>query len=559
VKRRIALRIFAFNALLVFLPVAAFSLLDSYERGLVDSLEQALAQQARITAAWLGQGRLDAKSAGAALAAIGGRRTARFRVVDAEGRLLADSSDIAPTSASGAAETGPVAAEARAATAEARAATAEAKAASADSSGRSPDAGVSGEPLLYRFFSVPSRLWRRFLSPPEQPFSSADFYASAGPRLLGVEVQEALRGHYGSATRVSSGGQVSVTLYSAVPVYARGSVAGAVLVSQSTYRILRDLYAIRLDIARVFLGSLAAAAALSMLLALTIVGPLKRLSRSASLALAGSGAAASAFPESARGDEIGDLQRSLRGLVERLDERIRQTERFAADAAHEFRNPLAAIRSAAELAEGAAESADRSRFHRSIIEDSERLRAITDGLRRLSLAEGGADPSALAPVDAAEAARKACARSRARSALEGRKLEIDIDAPEGKAMPPIAVDPAALDIILDNLLDNAASFTTSRVRVAAWQTEGGRALAIAVEDDGPGIPPEHLGRVFDRFFTWRPGEERGCHTGLGLSLALALARSLGGTIEAGNRASADGGPEATGARFVLRLPAAAAR
>ena len=538
-KRRIALRIFAFNALLVFLPVAAFSLLDSYERGLVDSLEQALAQQARITAAWLGQGRLDEKSATAALAAIGGRRTARFRVVDAEGRLLADSSDIAPTAAS-------------------------------DSSGRSSEAVaiVEGEPLLYRFFSVPSRLWRRFLSPPEQSFSSADFYASAGPRLLGVEIQEALRGRYGSATRVSSGGQVSVTLYSAVPVYARGSLAGAVLVSQSTYRILRDLYAIRLDIARVFLGSLVAAAALSMLLALTIVGPLKRLSRSASLALAGSGAAASAFPESARGDEIGDLQRSLRGLVERLDERIRQTERFAADAAHEFRNPLAAIRSAAELAEGSADSADRSRFHSAIIEDAERLRAITDGLRRLSLAEGGADSSALAPVDAAEAARNAAVRARARCALEGRALEIDVLVPEGRAMPFAAVDPAAFDIILDNLLDNAASFAASRVRVVVSQAEGGRAIEIAIEDDGPGIPPEHLGRVFDRFFTWRPGEEKGRHTGLGLSLALALARSLGGTIEAGNcagnrqageAAGADRGPEAKGeigARFLLRLPAA---
>ena len=135
-------------------------------------------------------------------------------------------------------------------------------------------------------------------------------------------------------------------------------------------------------------------------------------------------------------------------------------------------------------------------------------------------------------------------------------------------MPFAAVDPAAFDIILDNLLDNAASFAASRVRVVVSQAEGGRAIEIAIEDDGPGIPPEHLGRVFDRFFTWRPGEEKGRHTGLGLSLALALARSLGGTIEAGNcagnrqageAAGADRGPEAKGeigARFLLRLPAA---
>jgi len=80
---------------------------------------------------------------------------------------------------------------------------------------------------------------------------------------------------------------------------------------------------------------------------------------------------------------------------------------------------------------------------------------------------------------------------------------------------------------------------------------GGKEIVLAVEDDGPGIPSEHLERVFDRFFTYRPGEERGLHTGLGLSLAQALARSQGGRIEAADRAASGGGE---GARFTLRLP-----
>jgi signal transduction histidine kinase len=111
----------------------------------------------------------------------------------------------------------------------------------------------------------------------------------------------------------------------------------------------------------------------------------------------------------------------------------------------------------------------------------------------------------------------------------------------------LKVDPAALDIILDNLVDNAASFAKAAVRVSVEREESGRRVAIAVEDDGPGIPLEHLGRVFDRFFTYRPGEERGHHTGLGLSLALALARAESGEIEVSNRS---GG----GARFTLWLP-----
>jgi two-component system sensor histidine kinase MtrB len=281
-----------------------------------------------------------------------------------------------------------------------------------------------------------------------------------------------------------------------------------------------------------------------MLLALTIVVPLKRLGRAASSAL-GSGGAVT-FPESRRSDEIGDLQRSLRGLLLRLDERIRQTERFAADAAHEFRNPLAAIRSAAELAEGAADPADRARFYRAIVEDSERMRAITEGLRRLSLVEGGADPAARELVDLALAAGTACARAQA--ALDRGGGDVAFVVEEGKPGVKVSVDPAAFDVILDNLIGNAFSFAKSRVEVTIAYDEARRRAAIAIEDDGPGIPSEHLGRVFDRFFTYRPGELRGNHTGLGLSLALALAHSQGGELEASNS-------PAGGALFLLSLPA----
>jgi two-component system, OmpR family, sensor histidine kinase ChvG len=551
---RIAFRIFAFNALLAFLPVAAFSLLDTYEKGLVAALEHALAQQARVTAAWLGQAaltagaaaaagdmrnspnaatgraapRLDAAAARKVLAAIGDKRTARFRIVDTEGRLLADSSDReVPSQELQAAATG-------------------------RSSGASA-AEEGGEPFLYRVFSMPSRAWRRFLAPPTPPIASADYYASAGPVLLGAEVREALADRYGAATRVSSGGQVSVTLYSAVPVAGpSGAVIGAVLVSQSTYRILRDLYAIRLDIAWIFLGSLVAAAALSFLLAFTIVSPLRRLGAAAAAALSPAGGrpeAAAAFPETRRADEIGDLQRSLRALALRLDERMRQLERFAADAAHEFRNPLAAIRSAAELALAAPDLADRARFLGAIIDDSERLRATVDGLRRLSLAEAGAGSGAAVQVDAAAAARAACEGVRLRAALvagpggDSRRVDFKVRGGGTAAL----VDPSALDVMLANLLDNAAAFAPSSVEVDVSAEEG--FVVVAVEDDGPGFPPEHLGRAFDRFFTWRPGERKGAHTGLGLSLVKALAESGGGRVEASNR---PGG----GARLVLRLPAA---
>jgi Signal transduction histidine kinase len=530
-KSRIALRIFAFNVLLVFLPVGAIYFLGSYERALVDSLEHALAQQARLTAAWIGQdsrshgpggaAAIDEKAAKRALAAIGDRRTARFRVVDSSGRLLADSSDV--------------------------------EALGLEASDAEASASEDGEPFIYKIFSIPARLWRRAFAPPAPPLPSADFYAKAGQILMGSEIQDALAGRYGAATRVSSGGQVSVTLYSAVPVLsARGAPIGAVLVSQSTYRILKDLYAIRLDIARVFLLSLAAAIALSFLLAFTIVGPIRRLSAAAAGALREGplAMAASSFPESTRSDEIGELERSLRSFALELDERQRLTERFASDAAHEFRNPLAAIRSAAELAEGASDPADRSRFHRAIIDDADRLRAIIDGLRRLSLAEAGTIPAG--SVDLAEAASTACDRVREHLARE-MGSELDKAQPrlrfevavEGRDLRA-AIDPAALDVILDNLVGNAASFARGLVRISISRKDGDT-LELSVEDDGPGIPAEHLDRVFDRFFTWRPGDEGGRHTGLGLSLALALAKAAKGSLEAANRGEG-------GAVFRLALP-----
>jgi two-component system sensor histidine kinase ChvG len=214
-------RLLAFNLLLVFLPVAGFLYLDTYERQLLRSLEHALAQQARVLAASLsGRGPLAPTAAEAPLRALQGRHEARFRIVDPEGRLLADSSRLG---------TGEPAAPC--------------------GRPRLPVVPHAESLPLYRLASFPIRLARRLFAPPEPPYESGEFSSGAGT-LLGEELRAALAGGYGAATRISAGGQRSVTLYSAVPVMHEESVAGAVLVSQSTYRILRDLYELRLRSSR---------------------------------------------------------------------------------------------------------------------------------------------------------------------------------------------------------------------------------------------------------------------------------------------------------------------
>ncbi len=197
------------------------------------------------------------------------------------------------------------------------------------------------------------------------------------------EVRTALEGKYGAATRPTPG-QRSLTLNSAVPIKSGGTVTGAVVVSQSTFRMLQALYSLRLRIFEIVLASVVLAALLSALMSATIVRPLVKL-RSAAVSLAERRAPLSGtFNVVARRDEIGDLARALEELASRLDGHIRLLESFAADVSHEFRNPLASIRTAAEMLVAAEDPADRSRFFDMLTRDVDRLERLVAGVRELA-------------------------------------------------------------------------------------------------------------------------------------------------------------------------------
>ncbi len=522
---RISVRLLAFNLLVVFVPVVAFLSLGTYERQLLRALESALVQQARLLAAALedaGPG-LPA-TASRVLTDLRQRSDARLRVVDADGRLLVDSALLGPRAA-------PVAADARTVAAPAEARPAE-------------------QTFLYRLASFPVRLWRRWAAPPRPPLETDDYYAGATV-LLGAEVLEALSSRYGAATRISTGGQRAVTLYSAIPVLDRGAIAGAVLASQSTYRILVDLYDLRLDVFVLFLGSVAAAAALSLLAAATITRPIRRLRDQAQSVLDARGRLAGRFEPLRRRDEVGDLARSLGDLSRDLERRVGLLESFASDVAHELRNPLASIRSAVELALSVEEPVGRSRLLESAIEDTRRMERLLAGVREVSLLDAGATPEAEEGVDVREAAghvveamRLARPGSRVRLAVEGGHASV--------RMPP-----GRLAQVIANLVENAVDFSPpdGLVRVAVSRREGGvgsaPAVAIEVTDEGPGIPGDVIDRIFDRFYTWRPGSEAGTHAGLGLAIVKAIVEGRGGSVRAESLPG-------RGARFEVRLPAARA-
>jgi two-component system sensor histidine kinase ChvG len=531
---RISIRLLLFNVLLVFLPAAGFFYLDVYEKELLEAQERAMVQQGRLAAAALSSsskgsgesGGIDREAAVRLLARLQGRTEMRLRVVDAAGSLLADSAHLIPP------RPAPVTTDPRSIYFERRAASLEAR-----------------RTWLYRLGAWVYRLPGRFTAafgPPEPPSGAETFYVDGQP-LLGREIKAALDGRYGATVRPTRGGPRSLTLYSALPVRDGDRVAGAVLVSQSTYRILRALYDVRLDVFKVVLLSVAVAAILSLLVSTTIAKPLEALRNEANDLLDRRGRLKGKFRGSTKHDEIGDLARALEQLTARLEGHLRFIEAFASDVSHELKNPLASIRTATEMLAEVDDPADRERFLAVTQREVARMEHLLSAMREITEIDArldALDPETAPPVDLRELLPQI---------VEGFRLR----APEGVEIvlrepgTPVRVAASAerLDQIFANLLDNALGFAPPGTTVEVDLAPG---AVVTIADRGPGIPPDHLHRLFDRFFTWRPGDsdspaDRNGHTGLGLAIVKAIAEGYGGAVTARNR---PGG----GAVFEVRLP-----
>jgi two-component system sensor histidine kinase ChvG len=508
---RIGLRLLAFNVLLVFLPVAGLLALDVFEEHFLAAQERSMVQQGRLLAAALAErGPIDPADAQAILVRLDRRLTARLRVLDPRGTLLADSSRLGPR----------------------RAPRDEAE-----------DAGDPRGHWLYRLGSAVFRLATPLAGAAPEA-APGDEFDAGGDRLRGPEVLAALEGRYGAATRVSPG-QRSLTLYSAIPVRSDGGVVGAVLVSQSTFRLLQDLYEVRLAILQVFLASVAVAAVLSLLAATTIARPLTELRGEAVALLDRRGRLRGRFRGSPRRDEIGELARALEELSRRLEERSGFMDEFAAEVSHAFKNPLAGIRSAAELLAESDDPARRARYRSMVERDVSRLERLLGAVREIARIDAELEEEAREPVPLAEMLAGLLESFRLR---RGARLRFALDGADEPAR--IQAAPERLAEAFENLIDNAASFAPAGSEVRIELRREGDEAVVAVRDQGPGLPEEHLERVFERFFSWRPEEQEGeTHMGLGLAIAKAVFEGYGGRVSARNH------PEG-GACFEVRLPCA---
>lgn len=508
---RISVRLLAFNVLVVFLPMAGVLFLGTYERHLLEAQERTMAQEGRLLAAALeATGRFEATDAQKILIQLGQRHLARLRIIDQLGELLADSSRLGPRR---------------------------------EETPTEPSEVVAKEdPFLYRIGSLPFRALRRMTEPP--PVSGGDDWEPES-FLDASEVNDALDGRYGATTRITPGSRRSVTLFIAIPVRVDGVVEGAVLVSQSTGRILQALYSVRLDVFRVFLISLVAAMVLTLLMATTIARPLGRLRQRAEAILDRRGRLRGSFEPSQRSDEIGDLERALAELTRRLEEHLQFTESFAADVAHELKNPLAAIRSATEMAIEIDDPGERHRFLTMVQHDVARMERLISEAREISRIDARIDEEELERVSLDALLGGVVEAFRIRRGDRGPTF--------ATALPDVGVEVLAsgdrLTQVFENLLANAVSFSPlDKTVTVTLSTEGDDAVAT-ITDQGPGIPDEHLERIFSRFFSYRPDQRADGHSGLGLSIVKAIIEAYHGTVSAAN--SAEGGAEMT-----VRLPLA---
>ncbi|MEP6802360.1 MAG: ATP-binding protein [Acidobacteriota bacterium] len=504
-------RLLAFNLLLVFIPAAGLLYLGTYEKQLLEAQERSMVQEGRVLAAALSEpGALAGEEAPRVLARLNRRLESRIRVVDAHGKILADTSRLGPRREKPAEE-------------------------GREAKGR--------ERILYRVGAIFYSLSHRLLPPAEPPLEMREPSPPDG-QLRGREVEAALSGRYGRTVRPSPAGQRSVTLSIAIPIAGEGAApAGAVVVTSSTWRILQDLYAIRLGIFQVCLASVALAGVLSLLVSKTIARPLQELRDEAAAILDRRGRLQGSFRRSQRKDEIGELSRALHDLTARLEGYQRFLESFAAEISHEFRNPLASIRIAAEMAEDAEKEEDRRRFLEIAQREVQRMERLLSELREMTRVDARLESEEQGALSLNALLERVCEGYR----LRGSRVVFSFEPPAETITVQASGERMAQ--VFENLLDNAASFSPdgSAVRVRLDREEG--AACVRIADQGPGIPDEHLPRIFERFFSWRPGHpEADPHTGLGLAIVRTIVEGYGGTVAAATN------PEG-GATFTVRMPA----
>jgi two-component system, OmpR family, sensor histidine kinase ChvG len=395
------------------------------------------------------------------------------------------------------------------------------------------------------------------------------------------EVAGALQGKTQSLVRVNHMGETIVSV--GVPIQHMMATRGALLLSTQGGDIDRVITSARLAQLRFFLVLAIVMLVLSLSLANTIAEPVRRLADAAERVRRGIRSRQQIPDFTARTDEIGHLSRALRDMTQALYNRLDAIESFAADVAHELKNPLTSLRSALETLPKVNGDHSRDRLIAIMQHDVRRLNRLISDISDASRLDAELTRGDAGPVDVAALLRAVVSLAQD-SSRGGARVELSVPVRRGKNASAdyfVLGHDSRLAQIVTNLIDNARSFSEPggivRValerRSARKEPEGKQffdQVVITVDDDGPGVPPHALERIFERFYTDRPSQGFGQNSGLGLSISRQIVEAHGGRIWACNRPAElasvrvgsperDDGDEITrhgaGARFVVELPA----
>lgn len=385
------------------------------------------------------------------------------------------------------------------------------------------------------------------------------------------EVERALNGTGQSIVRVDAKDQTIVSV--AVPIQRFRAVRGALLLSTQGDDIDKIIDSERAAIFRIFLVSSAIMLLLSYFIAGTIAEPIRRLAEAAERVRRGTKARREIPDFTARPDEIGHLSGALRDMTKALYDRIEAIERFAADVAHELKNPLTSLRSAVETLPVARTAESRQRLLSIIEHDVRRLDRLISDISDASRLDAELARDEVNPIDLTRLLDTVV--TIANLVNEPGAIRVDlIIARQGQAEEnqkpshSIIGHDSRLGQVFNNLIDNARSFSApgGSVRVlmrpAKDFTANGQpreGYEIIIDDDGPGIPADAFEQIFERFYTDRPDQGFGQNSGLGLAISRQIIEAHGGRISALNRVGSpgpDGIIPVLGARFMVFLPKA---
>ncbi len=369
------------------------------------------------------------------------------------------------------------------------------------------------------------------------------------------EVMSSLSGGPATVVRMSEQGELIVSV--AVPIQRYRAVLGVLLLSTQGGDIDKIVSAERQGILRIFAVAALVTVLLSILLASTIANPLRRLA-AAAIRVRRSVKVREEIPDfSSRPDEIGSLSAALRDMTSALYARIDAIESFAADVAHELKNPLTSLRSAVETLPLAKTPESHKRLLDVIQHDVRRLDRLISDISDASRLDAELARDDAEPVDMQKLLSEVVSISKDTTRRPGN-VEMVLNVAKGQPKKAFLVTGHDLRLgqVFINLIENARSFVPEDGgRIVIDLERRANRVVATVEDNGPGIRAENIDKIFARFYTDRPSAEAfGQNSGLGLSISRQIVEAHGGSVTAENIAGPEPG-EVAGARFIVSLPA----